>query len=289
MKLAITSTSMELRRQAPIVFRGPDAWCLNQIKKIGYDGVEMHIHDSALLDRGELREELIKNGLTLTSIGTGTAYGKDHLYLASRDRQVREGAVARLRDHMITAADYPHAVVILGLIKGKVSDCGDEKVYRENLIDALRECAEYAQKYQVYLGLEVINRYESDYMNTIDQGLELLDQVGSQFLQLHLDTYHMNIEESDIAAAIHRAAGHICHVHMADNDRWYVGHGHYDFLETVRALRDVGYGHTLAVESLGYPDMLTSAQNSYREMKRILDQLGIGETPGMCSEVLRTE
>ena len=273
MKLAITSTSMELRRQAPIVFRGPDEWCLNQIRKIGYDGVEMHIHDSALLDRGRLREELQKNGLALTSIGTGTAYGQDHLFLTSRDREVRAGAVARLRDHMITAAGYPHAVVIVGLIKGKVSDCGDEKVYQENLVDALSECAEYAQKYGVYLGLEVINRYESDYMNTIDQGLELLDRVGSRFLQLHLDTYHMNIEETDIAAAIRRAAGRICHVHMADSDRWYVGHGHYNFLETVKALQEIGYSHALSVESLGYPDMMTSAQKSYQEMRRVLGKL----------------
>lgn len=274
MELAITSTSMELRKRAPVVFRGEDPWCFEQIQKIGYDGVELHIHDSSQIDRELLKQELGRYGLSLTSIGTGSAYGKDKLFLSSSDETVREAAIERMKGHIITASDYPHAVVIIGLIKGKISDCGSREEYFRNLIPALQECARTAEKYQVYLGLEVINRYESDVINTVEEGLELLEMVGSPMLQLHLDTYHMNIEEGDIAQAIRQAEGKICHVHVADNDRWYVGHGHYDFAQTLQALKEVGYSSAICVESLGLPDMISSARASYENMSRIMQEIG---------------
>lgn len=270
MQLAITCTSMDLHERAPIVFRGTDEWCFQQIREIGYDGVELHIHDSDELDREKLRQLLLRHRLLLTSIGTGTAYGRDRIYLTSTDREIRRRAVERLKGHVITAADYPHAVVIIGLIKGKVSDCGSRELYEQNLVASLQECAAFAERYGVYLGLEVMNHYESDYLNRIGQGLELLDRIGSPHVQLHIDTYHMNIEEQDIGAAIREAQGRICHVHVADNDRWYVGHGHYDFAETVRALKAIDYPYAVCVESLGYPDMQTSGRESYRNMIKLM-------------------
>lgn len=273
MQLAITSTSMDLHERAPVVFRGEDEWCFKQIRAIGYDGVELHIHDSDQLDRGKLRQQLSHHRLLLTSIGTGTAYGKDRIFLTSDDREVRRRAIERLKGHMITAADYPHAVVIIGLIKGKVADCGIVEHYERNLISSLQECADFAERNGVYLGLEVMNHYESDYLNQIGHGLELLDRVGSPRVQLHIDTYHMNIEEQNIAAAIRQAKGRICHVHVADNDRWYVGHGHYNFAETIEALKEIGYSHALCVESLGYPDMQTSGQESYHCMRKLIREI----------------
>ena len=99
MELAITSTSMKLRDQAPVVFRGEDNWCFEQIRKIGYDGVELHIHDSSQLDRKQLKEELDQFGLSLTSIGTGSAYGKDRVFLSSDDAAVRQAAIERIKGH----------------------------------------------------------------------------------------------------------------------------------------------------------------------------------------------
>lgn len=63
----------------------------------------------------------------------------------------------------------------------------------------------------------------------------------------------MNIEESDIKKSIQSAKGKICHVHVADNDRWFVGHGHYDFAETLGALKEIGYTGAVSVESFGFP------------------------------------
>lgn len=271
MNISMTCTDMtKLREKAPVIFRGPWEECFSKIASLGYDGAEVHIHDSSCIDRKELKRKLDQAGLKLTSIGTGTAYGWDHLSLTSADGYVRQQAVDRLKEHILTAADYDHAVVIVGLIRGKVAECEGRAEYEARLLAGLKECADYGARYGVVLGVELLNRYECDYANNIDEGLEMLDQVGSPNLQLHLDTYHMNIEEGDIRKAILKAAGRIGHVHIADNDRWYAGHGHYDFKETVEALREAGYDYALAVESLYYPDPETSASHTYEVLKNLI-------------------
>lgn len=271
MNLSMTCTEMtKLREKAPVIFRGELEECLSRIASTGYDGAEVHIHDSSCIDRKDMKEKLEKYQLKLTSIGTGTAYGWDHLSLTSPDGYVRQQAVARLKEHILTAADYDHAVVIVGLIRGKMAECEGREVYEARLREGLKECGDYAQRYGAVLGVELINRYECDYANNIDEGLALLDLVESSGIQLHLDTYHMNIEEGNIRNAILRAAGRIAHVHIADSDRWYAGHGHYDFKETVEALREAGYDYALAVESLYYPDPAISAARTYEVLKQLV-------------------
>ena len=77
------------------------------------------------------------------------------MFLSSDDAAVRQAAIERIKDISLRHLDYPHAVVIIGLIKGKVSDCESRESYFSNLISALQECAEEAGKYQVYLGLRL--------------------------------------------------------------------------------------------------------------------------------------
>ena len=79
------------------------------------------------LDRKQLKEELDQFGLSLTSIGTGSAYGKDRVFLSSEDADVRQAAIERIKGHILTASDYPHAVVIIGLIKERYQTAKAEK------------------------------------------------------------------------------------------------------------------------------------------------------------------
>lgn len=114
---------------------------------------------------------------------------KTGCFYPAKMRNVRQAAIERIKGHILTASDYPHAVVIIGLIKGKVSDCESRESYFANLIPALRECAEEAGKYQVYLGLEVINRYESDVINTVKEWdlnfWKWLDHHGCSCIWIH--------------------------------------------------------------------------------------------------------
>jgi Sugar phosphate isomerases/epimerases len=268
MKLATTGR-VKAGEFAPIVFRGDYASFIPRAAKIGYDAIELHIHDSAELDRPALKKLLDDNGMSLTSIGTGSAYGEDRIFLSSGDQGVRERAIKRLEDHIVTAADYG-AVVIVGLIKGLVKDSPSKEECLKNLDASLKALLPTAEKHRVPLVFEIINRYESDFINTIEDGLSFLSTYNTPWLKLHIDTYHMNIEERDIGASIRKGKGMIGHCHLADSDRWYVGHGHYDFKETLDALRDIGYDGALAVESYMFPDSDTSAVESLKTMRALL-------------------
>lgn len=268
MKLAVTG-KLQAGEAAPLVFRGPYEEMIPAAAAIGYDAMELHIHDSAALDRPALKKLLDANGMGLTSVGTGSAYVKDRISLASDDDAIRERAIKRLEEHMDTAKEYG-AVVIIGLIKGMLCDSSSRERGIANLSDSLCRLLPKAEAVDVPLVFEVLNRYESDFLNTIDETLAFVKPFGSRHLLLHIDTFHMNIEEAAVGDAIRRAKGWIGHCHIADSDRWYAGHGHYDFEETIAALRETGYDRALSVECHKYPDSLTAAKESYRTLRQFV-------------------
>ncbi len=268
MKLATTGR-IKAGEKAPLVLRGPYEDMIPTAARIGYDAIELHIHDSAQLDRPALKKLFTDNGIGLTTIGTGSAYGEDHIFLSSENESIRQQAIKRIMDHMDTAAEYG-AAVIIGLIKGLIRDSSSRDSCLQQLDRSMKELVKKAEADKVLLVFEVINRYESDFFNTIEETVGFVDQFASPYLLLHIDTYHMNIEERDIGAAIRAAKGKIGHCHIADSDRWYAGHGHYDFGETIQALKDIGYNGALAVESLMFPDSITSATESLKTLKKFV-------------------
>ena len=99
------------------------------------------------------------------------------------------------------------------------------------------------------LGVEPLNRYETSLINTVEQGLELLELVGHDAVALCLDLFHMNIEERDLPAAIRRAGGRLCHLHVSGNDRGAPGGGHLPWSHIAAALQDISYDGSVVLES----------------------------------------
>lgn len=253
-----------------LVYHGPYREIIPRMAAAGYKGVEMHIFDSAEIDRRELWNILKENGMVLTSIGTGSVYERLHYNLGDFDPAVRKAAIRHLEQHMITA-EPDHGVVIIGLIAGRYSDCKEnEELFKKNLTESLYCLDELAQHHDVHLGFEIMNRFESDYLTKIEEGVEYLKDQSFKRILLHLDTVHMNIEEADIYQAILSARGYVGHVHIADNDRWYPGHGHYNFREILRALKDIGYEGALALETNNKPSEDESARKGLIYLEEIL-------------------
>jgi D-psicose/D-tagatose/L-ribulose 3-epimerase len=101
----------------------------------------------------------------------------------------------------------------------------------------------------VLLALEPLNRYETDLVNTAEQGLELCDEIGAGNVGLLLDTYHLNIEEKSVGDALRLAGERLIHVHACENDRGTPGTGHVPWGEVFGALRDIGYDRQVVIES----------------------------------------
>jgi D-psicose/D-tagatose/L-ribulose 3-epimerase len=120
---------------------------------------------------------------------------------------------------------------------------------RKNSIAAIAKTAEVAEKAGVELVLEIVNRFETNLLNTTAQGLEFIKATGSDYVSLHLDTFHMNIEEANPAAAIRLAGDKIGYFHIGESNRGFLGDGVINFDLAFDALLDIGYSRDITFES----------------------------------------
>jgi D-psicose/D-tagatose/L-ribulose 3-epimerase len=122
-------------------------------------------------------------------------------------------------------------------------------INRDNSIEVLRRVGSRAQTLGIRLGLEVVNRYETNLFNTAKDALLYLDEVDHPNIGVHLDSYHMNIEESDMVAPVLLAGERLVYVHIGESHRGYLGSGSVDFDSLFRALALIGYSGPIAFES----------------------------------------
>lgn len=115
--------------------------------------------------------------------------------------------------------------------------------------DALREVGEYAAQQNINVGIEPVNRYETYLINTCEQALKLKEMIGLENIKIHLDTYHMNIEEKDFYTATKNAGANLMHYHLCENDRGIPGTGTVDWDGIFRGLSEINYQGYAALES----------------------------------------
>jgi len=252
-----------------VAFKGDFEVNLAKIAGWGYEGVELAIRNPDLLDGNKLEEVLAAEGLLVPAIGTGQAWGEERLSFTNPDLVIRKAAIDRIKSQIEFAKRF-NALVIIGLIRG-VTPWGQSKDQSIHLlIECLQDCLATASAQGIRMALEPLNRYETDLLHTVEEGLELIHQVGSPNLGLLLDTFHMNIEESDMVDSILRADEHIFHFHVADSNRWYPGGGHLDFKTTLQALKSTGYQGWISGEFMPVPDADAAAKQSISFLKRII-------------------
>ena len=121
-------------------------------------------------------------------------------------------------------------------------------------VDGLQAAARRAQEVGVTLCLEPLNRFETYFLNTLEDAARLVRDIGAPNVKIHFDTFHANIEERNPPAALRSVAPHIGHVHLSENDRGIPGTGHVDWQGTFLALKEIGYTGWLTIESFGKPE-----------------------------------
>ncbi|MFC5701874.1 sugar phosphate isomerase/epimerase family protein [Cohnella faecalis] len=147
----------------------------------------------------------------------------------------------------------------------------------------LREVAHYAKELGITLGLEPINRYETCLVNTCEQALKLIRLIGEPNVKVHLDTYHMNIEEKNVSGAIRQAGSLLGHIHLNESDWGIPGTAHTDWQGIFGALQEINYAGYASLECVieldgGYvwrqlaPDNRTLAEEGIRFLKGMRDQ-----------------
>lgn len=265
MKLAIVLSTHAAQFQA-VAFKGDFETNVARIASYGYDGVELAIRDPKLVDVDELDVVIKKHGVEVPAIGTGQAWGEEGLSFTSDDPGVRRAAIERIKSHVPLAQRFG-ATIILGLIRGITPPGQSHEGSMAYLVEALQECSAVAATEAVRFALEPLNRYETDLIHTVEDGLDLIQRVGADNFGLLLDTFHMNIEEPSIEASIRACGDRIFHFHVADSNRWHPGAGHLDFPSILSALRETGYGGYVSGEFMPVPDADTGAQRAIEHLR----------------------
>ncbi len=230
-----------------------------RLQKYGYDGVEL-VGEPQRYDVQEVKELCQEFGLSILSV-LGWSIWPLERDLAHPDPGMRQKALTYAAEcvDLAVAVGAP-LVVVIPASAGRTRPIGDvssgkawkEAVEREwgHAVESVRKAAAYAKQKGVLLAVEPINRFESFLVNNVDQGLRFVQEVGSEVVKLHLDTFHMNIEDEDPAEAVHKAGDLLINVHISDSNRMAVGHGHFDFKALMRALKEINYRGALTMEPL---------------------------------------
>ncbi|HCZ07191.1 MAG TPA: sugar phosphate isomerase/epimerase [Thermotogae bacterium] len=271
MKLALVISTGDASFDA-LAFKGDLLSGVRMAKEIGYDAVEIAIRDPRSVDVEEIKGLLDDLGMKAIAVGTGQALLVEKLNMIDPDPEVRRKTVERLKLHTDFASAFG-AFLIIGFIRGLRRGRSKEEV-EELFVSTCREIADYAAQKDVRVVIEPLNRYEIDFINTVDEALQLINAVDRANVGLLADTFHMNIEEPCISESIKKAGEKLFHFHVADSNRWAPGSGHLNFRETFEALKDIGYSGYISVECMPLPENpRVSAELAYRTLSNILKEM----------------
>lgn len=209
----------------------------------GMDFIEIALLNTAIVDAPHTRALLDRHGMRAVC-SLGLPQGK----WASVNP---EGAVEHLKDALDKAAEMG-AEALSGVTYGGIGErTGVPPTQGEydNIARALAEAARHAKAKGLLLGIEPVNRYENHLLNTGWQARDLIEKVGADNIFIHLDTYHMNIEEKGAANGILDAREHLRYIHLSESDRGTPGEGTCDWDEVFAALAAIGFRGGLAMES----------------------------------------
>jgi sugar phosphate isomerase/epimerase len=222
------------------------------LSRAGFDGIEvLGRGDGAFRERLPELREARSAGVPISSVCVAI----DH-FIGDFDAGRRRDAIEQMEILLSVIAEVGGVGAVTPAAFGLWSNAlppwepppRDAVGDREVLIDALARLGEHAAREGVAVFLEPLNRYEDHMVNRLEQAADLCRAVGMPSVQVMADTFHMSIEEDDLATEIRRVGPLIGHVQLGDSGRLQPGVGHLDWPSLIAALRDIGYDGWLAME-----------------------------------------
>ena len=266
-KSAITVSLVEEARGGPFVFWNGLADAFENSKSLGFDAVEIFAPGPDAVDPAELEQLKDSTGLAVAAVGTGAGMVKHGLSLTDTDAGKRSAAIDFVKQ-MIDFGGPHSAPAIIGSMQGKWGGELTRDAALGLLSDALNELGPYAAKYNVPLIYEPLNRYETNLLTRVADGVEYLKTLETDNTKLLADLFHMNIEESNIAEAITAGTGYIGHIHFVDSNRQATSRGHMNYDPIAAAIKSSGYDAYLSAEAFPIPDSMTTAQATIDTFKK---------------------
>ncbi len=251
---------------APLPLAGDLYENMKKAVKYGYDAVEFHTRENYEFDMEKIRRMREEKTGNICTLVTGRLFTEEKCSLLGNTEETEIKAVNGLRQYIQTAGQLKTDLVI-GWIKGVVPPGADREKCMERLGEKMKYLCEEAEKQKVRLLVEVINHYETNILNTADETLAFFEKYQLDNCYVHLDTYHMGLEEFDPCDAIRRCGKRLGYLHVADNSRRYPGSGQFDFKKILSILEEIDYSGFVTVECLPEPDRDTAAKKAIAHLK----------------------
>lgn len=219
------------------------------VADLGFDALEICVENPTRVSAPTIREAAEEAGIGLSVCG---AFGPDR-DVSHEDSERRQSGIDYLKFCVDLAAEIgsPNVVGPMYSATGKTQllSESEREQQRGRAARSLRDAGFYAGERDVCLAIEPLNRFETDFINVVEQGLDLCERIGLENVGLLLDTFHMNIEEKSIPDAIRTAGSRLFHFHACENDRGAPGSGHVEWDEVFSALGNVGFDGLVVIES----------------------------------------
>jgi sugar phosphate isomerase/epimerase len=252
---------------APILLTGDFYDNLNTAADWGFDGLEVHMREDTVPDYERVRRIMEERHISIAAIITGRLNTQGQVNLID-DRPYITGAAMKGMGEYIQLAANLKTNLVIGWIKGRIPEGAGPHEYLARLGRNLKRICTDAAGANVKIFVEVINRYEVNVFTTARETLDFITAWDIPNCYVHLDTFHMNIEERSPAEAIRLCGNKLGYFHVADNTRLYPGSGALDFKNYYSALRETGYEGFISVECLPWPDGKTAAERALRFLKQ---------------------
>ena len=261
---------------------------IDKARRLGFDILEFQAQPLLELDDGECRA--IKRYADERGIELSYSLGLNPQYdIAGREKDVRAGGVRYLSDIVrkiaVMEGELFSGVTFAGW---GVPDHWVDEEEKESLfarsVESMREVMKVAEREGVTVCVEAVNRYESPLINTAAEAVRYADLVDSPNIGIHLDTFHMNVEENSIGTSIRLVGRRLRHFHTGENNRNIPGRGHIDWEEVFAALRDIGYRRSIVSE----PFLMMGNEVGYdiRVWRPILEQPTEARLDAAAAELL---
>src|SRR3989442_10291793 len=208
---------------------------------LGYDAIEVMPRALDDPEPDSLRTLTGQHGLTIAGIASGFLAVEQGLTFTHPDPEVREEAVEAFHRCLEMAQRAGAATVSIGVVRGKLSHGLGHAQAMAHLLACVREVGRAAQARRLTLVLEPGNRYETDFLHTVEETIAFLEAVNLPNVRLMVANFHIKIQGKSIAAAVHRAGPRLENVHFADSNRPPPGWGHLAFAAVPAALPAFGY------------------------------------------------
>lgn len=262
MKLAVAIADTTAIPSAFVVWRGFED-SMRKAAECGYHGVELALKTADEVDRSQLSRWLGARDLEVSCISTGQVFAALGLYFTHPDPAAREKVVGVFAGLIDLATDFG-GMINVGRARGFIGEGQSKSDVEARFLEMAGRICEMAARKDVTIIIEPVNRYEINFINSVEEGAAVLKKLPQKNIGLMPDVFHMNIEDDRIGDTLARHGSLIKYIHFADSNRHAPGWGHLDFDDVFNGLRRAGFDGWASIEILPVPDPDAAARQAAR-------------------------